>query len=60
MVFQVKMGIRHIVIPGTLIVMMVVIKFTAPRIEPKPLIPRPNTQRFPPRPGVNVWLDRGV
>jgi hypothetical protein len=53
-VFQVKIGIRHIVIPGTRIVMMVVMKFTAPRMVPKPLSPSPKTHKLPPNPGVKV------
>ena len=36
-VFQVKIGMRNIVMPGARIVMIVVMKFTAPRIVPKPL-----------------------
>ena len=34
--FQVKIGIRNIVMPGARMVMIVVMKFTAPRIVPKP------------------------
>ena len=59
-VFQVKIGIRNIVMPGARIVMIVVMKLTAPRIVPKPLSARPKTQRFPPRPGLKVVLDSGV
>ena len=59
-VFQVKIGIRNIVMPGARIVMMVVMKFTAPRIVPNPLIVRPNTHRFPPSPGENVVLESGA
>jgi len=33
-VFQVKIGIRHMVIPGARIVMIVVMKLTPPRIVP--------------------------
>ena len=39
-VFHVKIGMRNIVMPGARIVMIVVMKFTAPRIVPKPLIGR--------------------
>src|ERR1700710_3312709 len=53
-VFQVKIGMRNMVMPGARIVMMVVMKLTAPRMVPKPLRARPKTHRFPPRPGVNV------
>ena len=35
-VFQVKIGIRNMVMPGARIVMIVVMKFTAPRMVPKP------------------------
>src|SRR5690554_6551936 len=59
-VFQVKIGMRHIVMPGARIVMMVVMKFTAPRIVPNPLSARPNTHRFPPIPGENVVEERGA
>nr|BFF09266.1 hypothetical protein GCM10025699_05690 [Microbacterium flavescens] len=53
-VFHVKIGIRHIVMPGARSVMIVVMKFTAPRIVPKPLMPSPRNQSEPPTPGVNV------
>ena len=59
-VFQEKIDIRNIVMPGARIVMMVVMKLTAPRIVPKPLSARPKTQRFPPYPGENVVLDSGA
>ena len=59
-VFQVKIGIRHIVIPGARIVMIVVMKFTPPRIVPNPESARPNTQRSPPIPGENVVLESGA
>jgi hypothetical protein len=58
--FQVKIGMRNMVMPGARIVMMVVTKLTAPRIVPKPLRARPITQRFPPNPGENVVLDNGA
>ena len=58
--FQVKIGIRNMVMPGARMVMIVVMKFTAPRIVPKPARPRPKTQRLPPRPGVKVVLDSGA
>jgi hypothetical protein len=58
--FHVKIGMRNMVMPGARIVMIVVMKFTPPRIVPKPLRPRPKTQRFPPRPGENVVLESGV
>ena len=59
--FQVKIGMRNMVMPGARIVMIVVMKFTAPRIVPNPLRARPTTQRFPPTPGENVVAgQRGV
>ncbi len=58
-VFHVKIGMRHMVIPGARIVRMVVMKFTAPRIVPKPLMPRPSIQRFPPTPGEKLALASG-
>jgi len=59
-VFHVKIGIRNIVIPGARMVMIVVMKLTAPRIVPNPLKARPKTHRFPPNPGENVVLDNGA
>ena len=47
-VFQVKIGIRNIVIPGARMVMIVVMKFTAPRIVPNPLITSPTPTDFRP------------
>ncbi len=35
--FQVKIGIRNMVMPGARIVMIVVTKFTAPRIVDRPI-----------------------
>ncbi|MDF2508620.1 MAG: hypothetical protein K0Q52_2479, partial [Microbacterium sp.] len=46
-VFHEKIGMRHIVMPGARIVMIVVMKFTAPRMVPKPEMPSPTIQRFP-------------
>jgi hypothetical protein len=60
MVFQVKIGMRHMVIPGARMVMIVVMKFTPPRIVPKPLNARPKTHRSPPIPGENVVFDNGA
>ncbi len=59
-VFQVKIGIRHMVMPGARMQMMVVMKLTAPRMVPKPDSARPNTHRSPPMPGLNVVLDSGA
>ena len=49
--FQEKIGIRNIVMPGARMVTMVVMKLTAPRMVPKPPSARPNTHRFAPTPG---------
>jgi hypothetical protein len=59
-VFQVKIGIRHMVMPGARMQMMVVMKLTAPRMVPKPDSARPKTQRSPPTPGLNVVFDSGA
>ena len=53
-VFHVKIGMRNMVMPGARMVMIVVMKFTAPRMVPKPERPRPSIQRLPPMPGENV------
>src|SRR5699024_3970974 len=58
--FQVKIGMRNIVIPGMRMVMIVVMMLTEPRIVPKPCRARPNTHRSPPSPGVNVVSDSGA
>ena len=58
-VFHEKIGMRHMVIPGARMVSTVVMKFTAPRIVPKPLMPRPSIQRFPPTPGEKLALASG-
>ena len=59
-VFQVKIGMRNIVIPGARMVKMVVMKFTPPRIVPNPPRARPNTHKSPPIPGENVVFDKGA
>ena len=59
-VFQVKIGIRNMVIPGARIVKMVVMKLTPPRIVPNPPRASPKTQRSPPIPGEKVALDKGA
>ncbi|CAB4551664.1 unannotated protein [freshwater metagenome] len=59
-VFQVKIGMRNMVIPGARMVKMVVMKFTPPIIVPKPLSARPKTHRSPPIPGEKVVLDSGA
>ena len=59
-VFQVKIGIRNIVMPGARMVTIVVMKLTAPRIVPKPASARPKTHRSPPSPGEYTVLDSGA
>ena len=59
-VFHEKTDMRHMVIPGARMVMIVVMKFTAPMMVPKPERPRPNTHMFEPTPGLNVVDDSGV
>ena len=59
-VFQVKIGIRNIVMPGARIVKMVVMKLTAPRIVPRPAVYRPITHRSPPRLGEFTASLRGA
>ncbi len=50
--FQVKIGIRNMVMPGARSVMIVVIMFTAPRMVPRPEITSPTTHMFAPAPGL--------
>ena len=52
--FQVKIGIRNIVMPGQRKTITVVIMLTPPRIVPRPDTARPMTQRFAPTPG--EWM----
>ena len=59
-VFQTKIGIRNIVMPGARIVKIVVTKLTAPRIVPRPAIQSPMTQRSPPMPGELTASLRGA
>ena len=49
--FQVKIGIRNIVMPGARMQKIVVMKLTAPRIVPRPASARPMIHRSPPTPG---------
>ena len=58
--FQVKIGIRNIVIPGARSVMIVVIMLTAPRMVPRPEMARPTIHMFVPVPGVLVTLFSGA
>ena len=59
-VFQVKIGMRNMVIPGARMVKMVVMKFTPPMMVPNPPRAKPKTQRSPPIPGENVAFDKGA
>ena len=59
-VFQTKIGIRNMVMPGARMQMIVVMKLTAPRIVPSPAIHRPIVHRSPPMPGERTPLDSGV
>ncbi len=59
-VFQVKIGMRNIVIPGARMHRPVVMKLTAPRMVPRPDTTRPRIHRSPPRPGERTASDRGV
>ena len=58
--FQVKIGIRNIVMPGARRHTMVVMKLTPPRMVPRPATMSPVIQRSPPVPGECVALDSGV
>ena len=49
--FQVKIGIRNIVMPGARMQMIVVTKLTPPRIVPSPDSVRPMIHMSPPTPG---------
>ena len=59
-VFQTKIGIRNIVMPGARMQMIVVMKLTAPRMVPRPAIHRPMIHRSPPTPGERTASDSGV
>ena len=58
--FQVKIGIRNIVMPGARRQMIVVMKLTPPRIVPRPPTARPMIHRSPPAPGECTASDSGV
>ena len=58
--FQVKIGSRHIVIPGQRRQITVVIMFTAPRMVPSPDTARPMIHRSPPTPGEFCTPDSGT
>ena len=58
--FQVKIGIRNIVMPGARMQMIVVMKLTPPRIVPRPPTARPMIHRSAPTPGERITSDSGV
>ena len=58
--FQTKIGIRNMVMPGARMQMIVVMKLTAPRMVPRPAIHSPITHRSPPTPGDRTAFDSGV
>ena len=49
--FQVKSGRRNMVMPGARMHRIVVMKFTDPRMVPRPATIRPSAHRSPPMPG---------
>ena len=57
-VFQVKIGMRNMVMPGARMVMIVVMKLTRTEDGAEAGEARPKTQRLPPTPGENV-VDSG-
>ena len=60
MMFQVKIGIRNIVIPGQRNVITVVIMLTAPRMVLRPAMARPMIHRSVPTPGEFIALFSGA
>ena len=58
--FQVKIGIRNIVIPGARMQTTVVIMLTAPRMVPKPPTINPTIHRSAPAPGLWMTFESGV
>ncbi len=58
--FQVKIGMRNIVMPGARRQTTVVIMLTAPRIVPRPPMTRPAIHRSAPTPGEWMALLSGV
>ncbi len=57
--FQVKIGIRNIVMPGARMHRIVVTKLTPPRIVPRPARIRPMIHMSPPMPGEYCALVSG-
>jgi hypothetical protein len=60
MMFQVKIGIRNIVMPGQRSVITVVTMLTAPRIVPRPAMAKPISHRSVPEPGELIPLLSGA
>ncbi|GAA2957652.1 hypothetical protein GCM10020227_25960 [Streptomyces flavovirens] len=58
--FQVKIGMRNMVIPGARMQMIVVMKLTAPRMDPKPDSATPMIHMSAPTPGEWVASDSGA
>jgi hypothetical protein len=58
--FQLKIGIRNIVMPGARMQKIVVMKLTAPEIVPRPDSARPMTHRSLPMLGENSAVDSGA
>ena len=58
--FQVKIGIRNIVMPGARRQTIVVMKLTPPRIVPRPATTKPMIHRSAPAPGERTASDSGV
>ena len=57
--FQVKIGIRNMVMPGARMQMIVVTKLTPPRMVPSPDSTRPMIHRSAPTPGEYTALVSG-
>ncbi len=57
--FQVKIGMRNIVMPGARMQMIVVMKLTEPRIVPKPEKARPMIHMSAPTPGDRTASESG-
>src|SRR3954465_638934 len=58
--FQGKIGIRNIVMPGARMQTTVVIMLTPPRMVPRPPTARPMIHRSPPAPGEGMASGHGV
>ena len=57
---QVKIGSRHMVMPGQRMQITVVIMFTAPRMVPRPDDDQTHVHRSPPTPGELLISDSGA